>query len=201
MSENKNIAWFRNAKYGLFIHFGIYSVLEGSYHGERSGNYAEWIWSKLKVPNREVERIAKTAFQPMYFDAEEWVRFAKECGMEYIILTAKHHEGFALYHSKADPYNVVDFTPFGRDILAELAAACRKYQLRLGIYYSQDLDWHEEHGGGYTWNHIPCEGVSFSNTWDFGWDSSDKNYDICFRKKILPQVKELMTGYGDISLV
>ena len=134
MSENKNIAWFRNAKYGLFIHFGIYSVLEGSYHGERSGNYTEWIWSKLKVANREVERIAKTAFQPMYFDAEEWVLFAKECGMEYIILTAKHHEGFALYHSKADPYNVVDFTPFGRDILAELAAACRKYQLRLGIY-------------------------------------------------------------------
>jgi alpha-L-fucosidase len=195
-----NIKWFKEAKYGMFIHFGLYSMLEGSYKGKRSSNYAEWIESYLEIPNAEMEKLAK-AFNPIYFDAEEWVKFAKSCGMQYIVITSKHHEGFALFKSDVDPFNVVDATPFKRDIIGELAEACRKYGLKLGLYYSQDLDWHEKNGGGYNSNHISCSGVSWNNTWDFGKDAGDKDYSICFKNKILPQVKEILTKYGDICLI
>lgn len=194
-----NIAFFREAGYGMMVHFGLYSLLGGEYRGQRSSDYAEWIQSYFAIPNREYERLAG-AFNPIYFDAGEWVRFARDCGMRYIIVTAKHHDGFALFGSKADRFNVVDATPFGRDIIGELAEACARYGLRLGLYYSQDLDWHERHGGGYRSRHIPCAGVSWDNSWDFP-DASEKDYAICFENKILPQVEELMTGYGDVFAV
>ena len=107
--------WFKEAKYGLMIHFGLYSVLGGVYKGKRSDNYAEWIQSRCAIPNKEMEKIAKT-FNPIYFDAEEWVKFAYDCGMKYFVITSKHHDGFALFKSYADNYNVVDFSPFKRDI-------------------------------------------------------------------------------------
>ncbi|MBO5111183.1 MAG: alpha-L-fucosidase [Clostridia bacterium] len=194
-----NIKWFKEAKYGLMIHFGLYSMLGGTYHGRPSSHYAEWIQSHQQIPNAEMERMAH-AFNPIYFDAEEWVRFAAECGMKYFVITSKHHDGFALFKSEADPFNICDATPFGRDIIGELAAACKKYGLKLGLYYSQDLDWHEEHGGGYLSDPRGCAGASWDNSWDFP-DASKKHYDIVFEKKILPQIKEIMTKYGEICLV
>ena len=126
-----NIKWFKEAKYGLMIHFGLYSMLGGAYRDQSSSHYAEWIQSRQAIPNAEMEKLAG-AFNPIYFDAEEWVRFAAECGMKYLVITAKHHEGFALFKSEADAYNVCDATPFGRDIIGELAGACKKYGLKLG---------------------------------------------------------------------
>ncbi len=195
----KNVEWFKNAKYGMMVHFGLYSLLGGSYKGRRTGAYAEWIQSCFAIPNKEMERLAGI-FNPIYFNADEWVSFAKECGMEYIVITAKHHDGFALFKTKADGFNVCDASPFGRDIIAELAASCKKFGLKLGLYYSQDLDWHEEHGGGYNSDPKYCAGVSWENSWDFP-DKSKKNFDVTFNKKILPQVKELLTGYGEICLI
>ncbi len=191
-----NVTYFKQAGWGMMVHFGLYSLLGGEYRGKKGADYAEWIGSYFAIPQKEYEQLGKI-FCPIYFDAEEWVRFARDCGMRYLVVTAKHHDGFALFHSKADAYNVVDFSPFGRDILAELAAACAKYGLRLGVYYSQDLDWHEKHGGGYLSRNIPCSGVSWDNSWDYP-DVSEKDFSICFEKKILPQIKELMTGYGGI---
>ena len=121
--------------------------------------------------------------------------------MKYFVITSKHHDGFALFHSKADRFNVVDATPFGRDIIAELAEACQKYGLKLGLYYSQDLDWHEYHGGGYLdeTKKFRNSGTSWYNDWDFG-DNSDKDYNVCFENKILPQVEELLKNYGELCL-
>lgn len=191
--------WFKEAKYGMMVHWGLYSLLGGEWKGRRSSSYSEWIQSHQRISIAEYEKLAH-AFNPVYFNAEEWVKFAKECGMKYLVLTSKHHDGFALFRSKADPYNVVDATPFGRDIVGELADACYKYGMKLGLYYSQDLDWHEVHGGGYKSGHIPCAGTAWCNDWDFP-DNASKNFDICFQNKIYPQVEEILRNYGEICLI
>lgn len=191
---NENVTWFKEAKYGMMIHWGLYSLLAGEYRGQSSSAYAEWIQSKFKIPNQEYEQLA-TAFNPLYFDAEEIVSLAKECGMNYLVVTTKHHDGFAMYHSQVDDYNIYDATPFKRDVLKELAEACQKYGVKLGIYYSQDLDWHEPNGGGYLSNHIETAGTTWDNSWDF---TGEKDFDQCFRDKILPQIEEIMTNYGEI---
>lgn len=187
--------WFKEAQYGMMIHWGLYSLLAGEYRGQSSSSYAEWIQSKLQIPNAEYEKLA-TIFKPIYFDADEIVALAKEAGMKYLVITTKHHDGFAMYHSKVDTYNVYDATPFKRDIIAELAQACQKAGLKFGIYYSQDLDWHDPNGGGYLSNDIETAGTTWDNSWDF---TGDKNFDICFENKIMPQIEEIMTNYGEIA--
>jgi Alpha-L-fucosidase len=127
------------------------------------------------------------------------VLVAKDAGMKYIVVTSKHHDGFALYHSKVDSFNLHDGTPFGRDAIAELAEACYKHSLKLGLYYSQDLDWSNPNGGGYTKGHTNC-GMSWTNDWDFP-ENSKKNYTLCFENKIKPQVQELLKNYGDLCLI
>lgn len=191
--------WFKEAQYGMMVHWGLYSLLAGEWKGKRSSSYSEWIQTNQRIPIAEYEKLAK-AFNPVYFNAEEWVKLAKDCGMKYVVVTSKHHEGFAMYHSKVDKFNVVDATPFGRDVVGEIAEACYKYGLKLGLYYSQDLDWHEEHGGGYLSNHIPCSGTAWCNNWDFPQDDK-KDFDICFRNKIYPQVEEILKNYGELCLI
>lgn len=191
--------WFKEARYGMMVHWGLYSLLGGEYKGEKVSSYAEWAQTYFRIPNAEYEKLA-TAFNPVYFNADEWVRFAKECGMKYIVVTSKHHEGFAMFKSRADKFNVVDATPFGRDVMAELAEACYKYDMKLGLYYSQDLDWHEKNGGGYLSNHIPNAGTTWDNSWDFP-DEAHKDFTECFENKIMPQVEEILTGYGDLCLI
>lgn len=198
MKREPQHEWFANAGYGMMAHWGLYSLLAGEYRGRRVKGYAEWIQSYMPIPNAEYEKLAK-AFNPVYFNADEWIRLAKEAGMKYFVFTAKHHDGFAMFHSKADPYNIVDATPFGRDVTAELAEACQKYGLKFGLYYSQELDWHHPHGGGYD-NFEPCGGVSWDNSWDFA-DREHKDFSICFEEKIKPQVTELLKNYGDLCLI
>jgi alpha-L-fucosidase len=120
--------------------------------------------------------------------------------MQYFVITSKHHDGFALFKSEADPFNVVDAPPFGRDIIGELAESCYKHGLKFGLYYSQELDWHDPDGGGYT-NPYPCSGVSWHNSWDFGKSAEGKDFSRCFERKIKPQVKEILTKYGDLCLI
>ena len=194
-----NRKWFKEAGYGMMVHWGLYSLLAGEYRGRITNGYSEWIQSRFQIPNAEYGRLAQ-AFNPVFFDAEEWIRLAKDCGMKYFVVTSKHHDGFAMFRSKADRYNVADATPFGRDVVAELGEACYKHGLRLGLYYSQDLDWHERHGGGYLSNHLENTGTTWDNSWDFP-EEDKKDFSICFENKIMPQVEELLTGYGELCLI
>ncbi len=193
-----NHEWFRQAGYGMMVHFGLYSLLGGEYRGRRVKTYAEWAQSYFGIPNAEYEKLAG-AFNPIYFDAEEWIRLAKDCGMEYFVITAKHHEGFALFDSAVSDFTITKATPFGRDLIAELAEACYKYGLKFGLYYSQELDWHHPDGGGYD-KTTGCCGLGWYNIWDYP-GVEGKDFSRCFEEKIKPQVKEILTKYGDLCLL
>lgn len=193
-----NIEYFKAGKYGLMVHFGLYALLGGEYNGKAGPNYAEWIQCYHKIPNKEMEALAKV-FNPIFFDAEALVKKARDWGMKYIVFTAKHHDGFALYKSEVDAYNSFYSSPCKRDFLGELVEACQKYNLKFGFYYSQCIDWHEEHGGGYKRDPKGAAGDSWDNNWDFP-DKGKKNYKITFENKILPQIEELLTNYGDIFI-
>ena len=140
--------WFKEAKYGMFIHWGPYSLLAGSYKGQEVQGIGEWIMKRLEIPVSEYEAVARE-FNPVDFNAEEWVQLAVDAGMKYLVFTAKHHDGFAMYKSEASHYNIVDFTPFKRDPVAELQKACEKAGIKLCFYYSQAQDWHDPDGYGY----------------------------------------------------
>lgn len=183
----------------MMVHWGLYSLLGGEWKGHFSADYAEWIQATLAIPNREYGELC-SVFNPIMFNAEEWVRFAKSCGMQYIVLTSKHHDGFAMFHSKVDKYNIVDATPFGRDVIAEMGEACYKHGLKMGLYYSQDLDWHEKHGGGYLSDPAWSAGITWENSWDFP-NKEEKDYSICFENKIMPQVEEILKNYGELCLI
>lgn len=193
-----NIHEFKEAKYGLMIHFGLYSLLAGYYNGNKGPNYAEWIQCHQKISIKEMRKLA-SVFNPIYFDSEKICQFAVECGMKYIVITTKHHEGFALFKSNVDDFNACDATPYKKDIIEDLSKACRKYNLKLGFYYSQCIDWNEENGGGYSSDPSWAAGNSWDNSWDFP-DRSKKDYSITFKNKIIPQIREIMSNYGDIFL-
>ena len=181
----ERLSWFREAKYGLFIHWGLYAIPAGEWKGSRIPGIGEWIMYRARIPVREYEQLA-TQFNPVKFDADAWVQLAKDAGMKYIVITSKHHDGFALYHSRVSPFNIVDATPFKRDILGELAEACARHGMRLGFYYSQAQDWHDPNGVGNTWDFVPDE---------------QKDFDTYLRRKAEPQVQELLTRYGPVALI
>ncbi len=150
MHESKSALFedFNNFKFGMFIHWGIYSKLGGVWDGEhidadRSGSQAtigEWIMYSARIPRVKYTGSCKT-FNPVGFNAEEWVKVAKNAGMKYIVAMAKHCDGFAMYHSRVSEYNIYDWTPFKRDPIEELYNACQKYDIRMGIYYIHSTDW------------------------------------------------------------
>jgi alpha-L-fucosidase len=184
-AREARLRWFREAKFGLFIHWGLYAIPAGEWKGRSVPGIGEWIMNRAKIPVREYETLA-ARWNPVRFDADAWAQLAQDAGMKYVVITSKHHDGFALFDSKVSRYDVVDATPFKRDVLKELAAACAKRGLRLGFYYSQAQDWHEPNGAG--------------NSWDFGPDEK-KDFDQYLREKAEPQVRELLTGYGPVALV
>ena len=173
--------WFRSAKFGLFIHWGLYAIPAGNWNRQDCRCTAEWLMNALEVPREEYEKLA-AQFDPTEFDADLLVRRAKAWGMQYLVFTAKHHEGFAMYHS-AHPYNVVDASPCHRDILRELADACQRYGMPLGLYYSQAQDWDDPDG------------------LEADRDNSKKHFDRYLEQKVKPQLTELLTQYGPIALV
>ena len=173
--------WFQDAKFGIFIHWGIYSELGGA--GEQG--IAEWVMERKEIPIDKYERLTRF-FNPVEFDAEEWVLAFKSAGANYVTITSKHHDGFAMYDSDASDYDIVDRTPFGRDVIAELKKACDKHGLKLFFYYSQ-LDWHhlDYYPRGMTGN--VYTGRPESGDWD--------NY-IDYMNA---QLNELLTNYGEIG--
>jgi len=192
--------WFKEAKFGMMIHWGLYSILGGEWQGQRMDYIGEWAQQYFRIPNAQYHQLANI-FNPIYFDAEEWVKLAKDAGMKYMVFTSKHHEGFAMYKSQVSKFNVVDATPFKRDVVGELSEACYKHGLKFGLYYSQDLDWSHPNGGGYLTGKTWHNGQAYwTNNWDFP-DDENKNYQICFEEKIKPQVQEILTQYGDLCLI
>jgi alpha-L-fucosidase len=190
-AKKARLAWFQEAKYGLFIHWGLYAIPAGEWKGKRIPGIGEWIMNRARIPVAEYEQLARQ-WNPVKFDAESWVQLAKDAGMKYMVITSKHHDGFALYDSKVSRWDVVDATPSKRDILKELAAACQKHGMPLGFYYSQAQDWHEPGGAGNDWDFGP----------DLGPDGKErKEYDKYLREKAEPQVRELLTDYGPVALI
>ena len=183
--NNPRSKWFREAKFGLFIHWGIYAVPAGTWKGQQIGGLGEWIMNRAKIPVKEYEALAGQ-FNPVKFNADEWAQLAQDAGMKYLTITSKHHDGFAMFKSHVSNYNIVDATPFKRDPMKELASACSKRGIKLCFYYSQAQDWHEANGAG--------------NTWDFGPDDK-KDFDQYLRDKALPQVHEILTQYGPLGMI
>lgn len=172
-------------KFGMFVHWGPYAQLEGMWNGKEVT--AEWIMRRAFIPIKDYEREAASKFKPEKFNASDWVDIAENAGMRFIVLTAKHHDGFAMYKSE-HPYNLVDFAGFGRDILKELSVECAKRDMNLGFYYSQSQDWHEKGGVG--------------NHWDFDEVlKPQEDFDAYFSDKVAMQVKELTQNYGDVFMV
>ena len=189
-TDNARIEWWREARFGMFIHWGLYAVLAGEWQGQRIRGIGEWIMHIAKIPVHDYAALAKR-FNPDSFDADAWVLLAHEAGMKYLVITAKHHDGFAMYKS-ANPYNIADATPFKRDPMKELAEACHKYGIRLCFYYSQDLDWHAP-GGSLHWEEDDAAGQSAS--------VSPKCFAQYIEEKVKPQLRELLTNYGPVGLI
>jgi len=183
--RRQRMQWWNEARFGMFIHWGIYSVPAGTYDGKQIPGIGEWIMNKGKIPMAVYQQYAKQ-FNPTKFNAEAIVQLAKAAGMRYIVITSKHHDGFAMFKSDASNFNIVDGTPFKRDVIAEMAAACKKYGIKFGLYYSQDQDWNHPGGGAY------------GGYWDKAQEGSFDKYidDIA-----VPQMKEILTKYGPISVL
>ena len=178
---------FDESNFGMFIHWGLFSNLGGKWKDKTYYGIGEWIMNPrvAGIPVDEYKANAKE-FNPKEFNAKKIAQLAKDAGMKYIIITSKHHEGFAMFDSKADPFNVVAATPFARDPMKELSAACHELGLGFGFYYSHNQDWTTPGGtGGPT-------------TYADGKPATFENY---FYKKCLPQVKEICTNYGPIDFV
>ena len=183
------LGWWSEARFGMFIHWGLYAQ-DGCFWKGQDGT-SEHMMRHLKIPIAEYEKIAND-FNPVKFNADEWVSAAKAAGMKYLIITSKHHDGFAMYESKSDSYNIVARTPFKRDPIKELAAACRRQGLRFGVYYSLGRDWHDPD--------VPTRDGYRSNTWDFP-DETSKDFAKYFERKVKPQITELLTRYGPIAVL
>ena len=138
--RDARMKWWRDARFGMFIHWGLYAVPAGTWKGKPVGGIGEWIMNSANIPVAEYEQLAKQ-FNPVKYDPAEWVRIAKDAGMKYIVITSKHHDGFCLFDTKATDYDIVDATPYGKDLLKPLADECRKQGLKFCVYYSI-MDWH-----------------------------------------------------------
>ncbi len=198
-TQQQRLKWFTEARLGMFIHWGLYSIPAGHWPGRESTSQGEWIMLQENIPSADYEQLA-TVFNPVKFDAKAWVAVAKSAGMKYLVITAKHHDGFAMYGSKVSPYNIVDATPFKRDPLKELAAACKEAGLVFCVYYSV-ADWH--------YPDFPAKYSQAARNlppWQKkppGFHGAPKaDADIAkYADYMRAQVKELLTNYGDIGIV
>ena len=191
-ARDARVAWHREARFGAFVHWGVYSEPAGEWKGRKGGTYSEHLMRSLEIPRAVyLEEIAKP-FNPTGFDADAWVKLMHDAGMKYLVITAKHHDGVAMYPSKVSAYNLQAVTKFKRDPMAELAAACKKYGLKFGFYYSHAWDWEHPDAVG--------------NFWDYGAPGGDSNWwekrpDLIpkagkyIEEKSIPQVRELISMY------
>ena len=185
---NERAKWFTDARFGMFIHWGVYSGAEGYWKGEKlrnDNNYAEWLQYRNRIEKTEYLTLLDR-FNWDEINPEEWVILAKKSGMKYVTLTAKHHDGFALWDSKVSDYDLGNFTNPKRDIVKELADACKKHGLKLGLYYSHWVDWEHKFG----WDHTrEIYGIT------------PEEYNIYWQQKVIPQMRELLTNYSEIGII
>jgi alpha-L-fucosidase len=187
ISKDERMSWWREARFGMFIHWGIYSVPAGQWKGQKIPGAGEWIMQQAKIPVSEYEQLARQ-FNPIKFNADEWVRIAKDTGMKYIVITSKHHDGFCIWDSKVTDYDIAKATPFKKDVLKELARACKKHGIRLCFYHSI-MDWH----------HPDAQAPFYPNYNDTSL--SNPNFARYVEKYLKPQVKELITNYGPLGVL
>ena len=181
------MSWFTDSRFGMFIHWGLYSAAGGRWKDLETPWVSEWLMRKFRIPRTEYRKLA-AIFNPTDFDADRWMRTAAEAGMKYMVITSKHHDGFAMFDSSWDDYNIVRATPFGRDPLKELAEAGKKHGVRLGFYYSHEQDWYEK--------------GAYGNFWDFTKEErTPEAFDAYLNGKVRHQVKELLTNYGDVAIL
>jgi alpha-L-fucosidase len=187
LTRDERMEWWRDARFGMFIHWGLYAVPAGTYQGERVKGIGEWIMNNGKIPVEEYEKFAGQ-FNPIGFNADEWVRLAKNAGMKYIVITSKHHDGFCLWDSKVTSWDIMDATPFQRDILLELSKACKKHGVKLCFYHSI-MDWH----------HPDAQAPFYPNYNDT--KKSNPNFDRYVDTYLKPQLAELLTNYGLLGVL
>jgi len=185
--KDARMAWWRDARFGMFIHWGLYAVPAGTWKGERVTGLGEWIQERAKIPGEEYAPLARQ-FNPTQFDAEEWVRIAKDAGMKYIIITSKHHDGFAIFDSKVSSYDIVNATPYRRDAIRALSSAARRAGLKFGVYYSI-MDWHHPDA------QAPAYPTYNSRTF------KNPNFGRYVETYMKPQLRELVTQYPEIDVL
>ncbi len=188
MGKDNKMKWWRESRFGMFIHWGIYSLMAKG----------EWVMYFNRIPIKEYEKLANQ-FNPTKFDAEEWVKLAKNTGMKYIVITAKHHDGFSMFKTNVDNYNIVDGTPYGKDIMDELAKACEKHDIRLCFYYTHVREWRHPHAQSLEVKSPDVFG-NYGNFWDYP-DEVKKNLQIYIDEFDKPQLKELLSQYGPIGII
>ncbi|MDB5110394.1 MAG: alpha-L-fucosidase [Mucilaginibacter sp.] len=209
LSRDERMKWWREARFGMFIHWGDYAQWAGMYKGQEVAHGGEWIMNRGKIPVNEYQAAAKT-FNPVKYDPDAWVRMARDAGMKYIVITAKHHDGFAMFKSNASKWNIVDATPYGKDVLKPLAEACRKYGIKLGFYYSQAQDWNNP--GGSVARKAASDGWpnpdsaridAYTKDHNGHWDPYQTTATMSeyIDRVAVPQVKELLTNYGDVAVL
>ncbi|MBN2450167.1 MAG: alpha-L-fucosidase [Lentisphaeria bacterium] len=181
--RDARLAWWREAKFGMFIHWGVYAVPAGTYRDKQVGGIGEWIMLRARIPVAEYKAFAGQ-FNPVRYDPEAWAALAREAGMKYVVITSKHHDGFALFDSAVTDWDMVDATPYGKDVIAPLAEAARRHGLKFGLYYSQAQDW--THPGGAKSGHK--DGA--------GWDDAHKGrFDDYLAAIAVPQAREILSRY------
>lgn len=183
ITQDERMHWWRDARFGMFIHWGLYCIPAGEWNGKEYPQIGEWIMKNAKIPAVEYRQLA-SKFNPVKFNAHDFVATAKNAGMKYIAITSKHHDGFAMFKSEASKYNIVDATPYGKDIIKALADECQKQGLKMCFYYSQSRDWNEPNG--------------LDNEWNF---AVERNFQKYLDEKVKPQLTELLTQYGPIGLI
>ena len=177
------MAWFREAKFGMFIHWGLYAQPAGVWNGKNVPGAAEWILNTAQIKVADYEPLIKT-FNPIKYDPKEWVRIAKDAGMKYIVITSKHHEGWALWDSKLTDWDIAG-TPYKKDLLKQLAQACKEAGIKLCFYHSI-MDWHHpDYLPRRSWDPRPDVKANFPRYVEF----------------MKGQLKELLTNYGDIGIL
>ena len=194
ITTKDKMEWWREAKFGMFIHWGLYAIPAGAYNGKVCNRaIGEWIMDDLEIPIKEYEKFA-TEIKPLAYDPDYWVQLAKNAGMKYIVITSKHHDGFALWDSEVSEYDVVDASPYGKDLLKPLAEACEREGIKLCFYHSI-MDWH----------HPDAQAIWEPNYQRERSDTlaSQKNprFPNYLEDYLKPQVEELLTNYGDIGVM
>ncbi|MDF2715038.1 MAG: hypothetical protein K0R28_1963 [Paenibacillus sp.] len=201
VNRESRLAWWRQARFGCFIHCGVYSLTGGRWKGEKSRGYAEHLMRSKKIGLKEYRESLIDKFNPEHFDAEKWVRLIKSAGMKYLVITAKHHDGFAMYPSDQYPYDI-RMTPFKRDPLLELKEACARHGIKYGFYYSHAFDWEHPDAPGNDWEYSnPGGDLRLYEGEGKLWFS--KHPELLPRvaagyvdKKAIPQILELITNYN-----